>query len=124
METLTKYEEALMRIFWNLKRALVRDVLNELPDPKPPYTTLASNIKLLEKKGYLEHKTYGNILEYFPTISQSDYRKTSFNELVEDYFEGSVENVLSFMVKEKGLSEKDMEELQKLIDNMGNPLKP
>jgi len=124
METLTKYEEALMRIFWNLKRALVRDVLNELPDPKPPYTTLASNIKLLEKKGYLEHKTYGNILEYFPTISQSDYRKTSFNELVEDYFEGSVENVLSFMVKEKGLSEKDMEELQKLIDNMGNPSKP
>jgi len=124
METLTKYEEALMRIFWNLKRALVRDVLNELPDPKPPYTTLASNIKLLEKKGFLDHKTYGNILEYFPTISQSDYRKTSFNELVEDYFEGSVENVLSFMVKEKGLSEKDMEELQKLIDNMGNPLKP
>jgi len=124
METLTKYEEALMRIFWNLKRALVRDVLNELPDPKPPYTTLASNIKLLEKKGFLNHKTYGNILEYFPTISQSDYRKTSFNELVEDYFEGSVENVLSFMVKEKGLSEKDMEELQKLIDNMGNPSKP
>lgn len=106
METLTKYEEALMRIFWNLKRALVRDVLNELPDPKPPYTTLASNIKLLEKKGFLDHKTYGNILEYFPTISQSDYRKTSFNELVEDYFEGSVENVLSFMVKEKGYLKK------------------
>jgi predicted transcriptional regulator len=124
METLTKYEEGLMRIFWNLKRALVRDVLNELPDPKPPYTTLASNIKLLEKKGFLDHKSYGKIHEYFPTISQSDYRKNSFNELVEDYFEGSVENVLSFMVKEKGLSEKDMEELQKLIDNMGNSSKP
>lgn len=120
METLTKYEESLMRIFWKLKKALVRDVLNELPEPKPPYTTLASNIKLLEKKGYLDHKTYGNIHEYFPTITQTEYRKTSFNELLEDYFEGSVENVLSFMVKEKGLSEKDMEELQKLIDNMGN----
>jgi predicted transcriptional regulator len=113
-----------MRIFWNLKRALVRDVLNELPEPKPPYTTLASNIKLLEKKGFLDHKSYGKIHEYFPTISQSDYRKNSFNELVEDYFEGSVENVLSFMVKEKGLSEKDMEELQKLIDNMGNSSQP
>ena len=120
METLTKYEETLMRIFWKLKRALVRDVLNELPEPKPPYTTLASNIKLLEKKGFLDHKSYGKILEYFPTISQSDYRKNSFNELVEDYFDGSVENVLSFMVKEKGLSEKDMEELQKLIESMGN----
>jgi BlaI family transcriptional regulator, penicillinase repressor len=124
METLTKYEEGLMRIFWKLKRALVRDVLNELPEPKPPYTTLASNIKLLEKKGFLDHKSYGKILEYFPTISQSDYRKNSFNELVEDYFDGSVENVLSFMVKEKGLSEKDMEELQKLIDNMGNTSQP
>lgn len=124
METLTKYEETLMRIFWKLKRALVRDVLNELPEPKPPYTTLASNIKLLEKKGFLDHKSYGKILEYFPTVSQSDYRKNSFNELVEDYFEGSVENVLSFMVKEKGLSEKDMEELQKLIDNMGNSSQP
>jgi predicted transcriptional regulator len=123
METLTKYEEALMRIFWKLKRALVRDVLNELPEPKPPYTTLASNIKLLEKKGFLDHKSYGKIHEYFPTISQSDYRKNSFNELIEDYFEGSVENVLSFMVKEKGLSEKDIEELQKLIDNMGNTSK-
>jgi len=124
METLTKYEESLMRIFWKLKKALVRDVLNELPEPKPPYTTLASNIKLLEKKGYLDHKTYGNIHEYFPTITQTEYRKTSFNELMEDYFEGSVENVLSFMVKEKGLSEKDMEELQKLIDNMGNSSQP
>lgn len=124
METLTKYEEGLMRIFWKLKKALVRDVLNELPEPKPPYTTLASNIKLLEKKGYLDHKTYGNIHEYFTIISQSEYRKTSFNEMVEDYFEGSVENVLSFMVKEKGLSEKDMEELQKLIDNMGNSSQP
>ncbi|MCH6232373.1 BlaI/MecI/CopY family transcriptional regulator [Cognataquiflexum rubidum] len=124
METLTKYEETLMRIFWKLKRALVRDVLNELPEPKPPYTTLASNIKLLEKKGFLDHKSYGKILEYFPTISQSDYRKNTFNELVEDYFDGSVENVLSFMVKEKGLSEKDMEELQKLIDNMGNSSQP
>lgn len=124
METLTKYEETLMRIFWKLKRALVRDVLNELPEPKPPYTTLASNIKLLEKKGFLDHKSYGKILEYFPAVSQSDYRKNSFNELVEDYFDGSVENVLSFMVKEKGLSEKDMEELQKLIDNMGNSSQP
>ncbi|MCH6201015.1 BlaI/MecI/CopY family transcriptional regulator [Aquiflexum sp. LQ15W] len=124
METLTKYEETLMRIFWKLKRALVRDILNELPDPKPPYTTLASNIKLLEKKGFLDHKSYGKILEYFPTISQSDYRKNSFNELVEDYFDGSVENVLSFMVKEKGLSEKDMEELQKLIESMGNSSQP
>ncbi|MCR9016824.1 BlaI/MecI/CopY family transcriptional regulator [Aquiflexum gelatinilyticum] len=124
METLTKYEESLMRIFWKLNKALVRDVLNELPEPKPPYTTLASNIKLLEKKGYLDHRTYGNIHEYFPTITQTEYRKTSFNELLEDYFEGSVENVLSFMVKEKGLSEKDMEELQKLIDNMGNSSQP
>ncbi len=118
MEKLTANEEQIMRIFWSLEKALVRDVLNALPEPTPPYTTLASSIKQLEKKGYLNHNTYGNIHEYYPIISQGEYRSTSFNELVKNYFEDSVENVLSFMVKEKGLSEKDISDLQKLIDNM------
>ncbi len=118
MEKLTANEEQIMRIFWSLEKALVRDVLNALHEPRPPYTTLASSIKQLEKKGYLSHKTYGNIHEYYPIVSQAEYRKTSFNELVKNYFEGSVENVLSFMVKEKGLSEKDISDLQRLIDNI------
>jgi BlaI family transcriptional regulator, penicillinase repressor len=123
MDKLTKQEEQLMQLFWKLEKALVRDVLNLLPEPRPPYTTLASNIKTLEKKGFLNHKSYGNIHEYFPIISQEAYRNSSFNLLVKDYFEGSISNVLSFLVKEKGLSEKDIADLQKIIDQE-NPDKP
>lgn len=117
METLTVQEEQLMQLIWRLERALIRDILNELPDPKPPYTTLASNIKNLEKKGFLGKKAYGNTFEYFPLVSQGAYGKRSFHQVIQNYFNGSMANVLSFMVKEKGISQKEIEELQKLIDN-------
>lgn len=123
MEKLSKNEEELMCIFWELEKALVRDVLNLLPEPKPPYTTLASSIKLLEKKGFLTHRTYGNIHEYYPKISQTEYRKKSLNDLIHNFFDGSAANVLSFMIKEKGISDKDIEELQRLIDDNLGPEK-
>ncbi|GAB2990265.1 BlaI/MecI/CopY family transcriptional regulator [uncultured Cyclobacterium sp.] len=117
MEELTTYEEQIMKIFWRLNRAILRDVLHELPEPKPPYTTLASTVKVLEKKRYLGHKTYGKTNEYHPLIAESDYRKKSFNHLVKNFFDGSMENVLSFMVKENKVSEKEIQEMQKLIDS-------
>ncbi|WP_057936100.1 BlaI/MecI/CopY family transcriptional regulator [Algoriphagus resistens] len=117
MEELTAYEEQIMKIFWKLNRAIVRDVLHELPAPKPPYTTLASTVKVLEKKGYLGHKSYGKTNEYYTLVAESDYRKKSFNHLVKNFFGGSVENVLSFLVKEKKVSEKEIQEMQKLIDD-------
>jgi len=116
MEDLSIQEESIMHIFWRLEKALVRDVLNQLPDPKPNYTTLASNIRQLESKGFLDHRSYGNTYEYFPVISKYDYQARSFDRLVKNYFEGSARNILSFMVKEKKLSEEDIEELQKAIN--------
>lgn len=116
MEELTQHEELIMRIFWRNERALIRDVLAELPEPKPPYTTLASSIKLLERKGFLGHKPYGTTHEYFPLITQGEYSKKSISRMVNHFFEGSVGNLLSFMVKEKDLSKKEIEEIQKLID--------
>ncbi|HLT07888.1 MAG TPA: BlaI/MecI/CopY family transcriptional regulator [Cyclobacteriaceae bacterium] len=116
MEDLSIQEESIMHIFWRLEKALVRDVLNQLPDPKPNYTTLASNIRQLESKGFLDHRSYGNTYEYFPVISKYDYQARSFDRLVKNYFEGSARNILSFMVKEKKLSEEDIQELQKAIN--------
>lgn len=118
METLSPYEEQIMHIFWKLEKALVRDILNLMPDPKPPYTTLASNIKLLENKGYLNHRTYGVTHEYFPIITRDDYQGKSFNQLVKNYFDGSAKNMLSYMVKENKLSDNDIKDLQKLIDGL------
>lgn len=105
-----------MRIFWKNELAPVRDILAELPEPKPPYTTLASSIKLLERKGFLGHKKYGSTYAYFPLISQKEYSKKSITRMVNHFFEGSVGDLLSFMVKEKDLSKKEIEEIQKLID--------
>lgn len=123
MEELTQNEERIMRIFWKEERALVRDVLAQLPEPKPPYTTLASSIKLLERKGFLGHKAYGTTNEYFPLITQGEYSKKSITRMVNHFFEGSVGNFLSFMVKEKDLSEKEIKEIQKLIDDYENSKK-
>jgi len=117
MEALTNNEEQVMQIIWELEKALVRDVLNQFPEPRPPYTTLASVIKQLENKRYLDHKTYGNTHEYFPLISKKAYQHNSFNLLVKNYFEGSAKNVLSFMVKEDKLSEKDIQDLEKMVEN-------
>lgn len=116
MEDLIPQEEQAMKVLWKQERGVVRDVLDLLPEPKPPYTTLASTIKSLEKKGYLGHKSYGKTHEYFVLIKESDYKKKTFNRVVKDFFGGSVENVLSFLVQEKKISGKDIEDLQKLID--------
>jgi BlaI family transcriptional regulator, penicillinase repressor len=121
METLTPNEEQIMHIFWKLEKGLVRDVLNLLPEPKPPYTTLASIIKQIETKGFLSHKTYGKTHEYFPLISREEYQNRSLNQLVKNYFDGSAKNMLSYMVKENKLSDSDIEELQKLIENLDKP---
>lgn len=121
MEQLSPQEERIMHIFWKLKKALIRDVLNLLPEPKPNYTTLASNIRQLEYKGYLNHRSYGNTHEYYPVISKYDYQTRSVDRLVKNYFEGSARNMLSFMVEENKLSEKDIQDLQKLIDKLNKP---
>lgn len=117
MKELNSQEEAIMRILWKLGQGLVRDVLNEMEEPKPPYTTLASTIRLLERKGYLTHKLYGNTHMYIPLVSQEEYSKKSINYMVKNFFEGSVGNFLSFMVKEKNISKKEVAELERMIDD-------
>ncbi len=107
-----------MRIIWNKGESLVRDILEAMPEPQPPYTTLASTVKSLEKKGFVRHRAYGPTNLYSPKITQEEYSRKSVNSLVKNYFEGSVGNFLSFMVKEKKISDKEVEDLQKLIDDM------
>jgi BlaI family transcriptional regulator, penicillinase repressor len=123
MEELNHNEEQIMSIFWNQGELLIRDVLDQLPDPKPPYTTLASTIKNIERKGYLTHRMYGTVNIYKPALDQEAYSKKSFNRLVTHFFGGSVGNFLSFMVKEKNISDKEVKELQSLIKNMDNTKK-
>ena len=115
MEDLTVKEEEVMQILWDLDRALVRDIISKLPNSNQPYTTVASVVRILEKKGFVSHKPYGKTHEYFPLISKAEYRKRKFKGLVTHYFDNSVESVVSFLAKEESLSPKEFEELTKLI---------
>ena len=115
MEELTAKEEEVMQIFWDLDKALVRDIMSELPNSKQPYTTVASIVRILEKKGFVSHKPYGKTHEYFPLISKAEYRRRKFKGLLTQYFDNSIESVVSFLVKEEKINPEEMEELTKLI---------
>lgn len=115
MEDLTAKEEEVMQVIWNLEKALVRDIMEKLPNKNQPYTTVASIVRILEKKGFVSHKPYGKTHEYFPLISKAEYRKRKFKGLITHYFDNSVESVVSFLAKEEKLSPREFEELTKLI---------
>ena len=116
MEELTRTEERIMQILWKLKKAFVKDIIEALPDhPKPPYNTISSVVRLLEKKGYIGFKAYGKTYEYFPLISKGEYRKTFFRKMFTGYFDNSVESLMSFMVKEQKLSEEELRKIREII---------
>jgi predicted transcriptional regulator len=117
MEELTRTEERIMQIVWRLQKTFVKDIIEQLDDdPKPPYNTISSVVRILERKGYLGYKAYGKTYEYFPLVSKEDYRKESFGKILANYFDDSAKSLLSFMVKEKQLSAKEIDELRKLIE--------
>jgi predicted transcriptional regulator len=117
MEELTKTEERIMQVLWKLQTAFVKDIIDELDDePKPPYNTISSIVRLLEKKGYVSYKAYGKTYEYYPAISKADYAKITFTKLFAGYFDNSPASLLSFMVKEAKLTAEDIEELNALIN--------
>ncbi|MEJ7559554.1 MAG: BlaI/MecI/CopY family transcriptional regulator [Pedobacter sp.] len=117
MEELTKAEERIMQIFWKLQKAFVKDIIQEIDEePKPPYNTISSIVRLLEKKGYVSYKAYGKTYEYFPAISKEESTKTSFSKLFASYFDSSPSSLLSFMVKEQTLTMEDIDELQSIIN--------
>ena len=120
MEKLTSKEEEIMQILWDIERGLVNDVIARFPEPKPPYTTVSSVVRRLEKKEYVGYKAYGKTHEYFPIIAKKDYRRRTFKHLVQNYFDNSIESIVSFIVQEEKLNTGDIEELNKLIEQNSN----
>jgi len=112
---MTRKEEELMKILWKLEKAFVKDIIAEYPDPKPHYNTVSSLVRLLQEKGMIGFKAYGNTYEYFPLLSRDDYREPFMKQVVSDYFDNSYKSAVAFFVKEKGLSPEELEELVKMI---------
>ena len=118
MIQLTKAEEEIMQVIWRLERCLVSDILpivEEQRGEKVPQSTISSIVRILEGKDFVSHKAYGRTHEYFPVISKDDYTKTTLKKLVSDYFEGSMSDLVSFLVKEEKM---DVDELSDLIEKL------
>lgn len=115
MEKLAIKEEEVMQILWEIEKGLVSDIITRLPDPKPPHSTISSVVRRLERKGFVGHKAYGKTFEYFPLVSKGDYKNRTFREMLNNYFDNSLGKVVSFIAKEEKLTQEDIKELEKLI---------
>ena len=115
MKTLTKAEEEVMVILWDMERALVRDILERLPHPKPAYNTVSTVVRVLEKKGFVSHKSYGTTYEYFPLVPKEEYTKFRFRDLMEKYFNNSFSQLASFFTKEHDLSLQELEQIMQEV---------
>ncbi len=117
LQSLTKAEEEVMQIIWQLDRCVVRDIIDKIGDPELPHSTISSVVRILEKKGFVDHKAYGKTYEYFPIISKEEYAKHGVKSLMEKYFGGSPKKLVSFLVQSEDLNLKELNELLKNLDN-------
>lgn len=116
MEKLTHQEESVMLHIWQLKECVVKDIINEMEEPRPPYTTVASIVRNLDQKGFLNSKKYGNVYVYSPKIEEDEYKKAFMSGVVKSYFENSYKELVSFFIKEEKISPEELQEIVKMIE--------
>ena len=115
MIKLAKREEQIMQVYWDLGKAFIKEVIPHLPEPKPHYNSVATMVKILEEKGFVDHETVGNLYRYFPIISREEYQKHAMKDIVSQYFDNSYPRMLAFFAKEQNLSEDELKEILHLI---------
>lgn len=112
---LAKREEQIMQAFWDLKKAYIKEIIPHLPDPKPHYNSVATIVKILEDKGFLDHETVGNIYCYYPKVTREEYQQHAMKDIVGQYFDNSYPRMLAFFAKQQKLTEDELNEIIHLI---------
>ncbi len=115
---LTKAEEPLMRVLWQLKKGVIKEIAEEMPEPKPAYNTIATVLKVLKGKGFVDYKTVDSAYVYYPLIAEKEYTKFVFDKVFSNYFSGSYKQLVSFLVEEKAMDNDTRNELMKLADKL------
>lgn len=115
--SLSKSEEQLMQILWKQEKAFMKDLIEAYPEPKPAPTTIATLLKRMQDKSFVDYKQYGRSREYFPLVKQKDYFSKQFNGIIKNFFNDSASQFASFFTKETNLTKEELEDLKKLIDN-------
>lgn len=111
MKALTKAEEDIMQVLWQLEKANVKQIIKVLPEPKPAYNTVSTIVRILESKGFVDYEKQGKGHMYFPILKKQDYSNQSLNKLVENYFQGSFKSMVSFFVKKNDIDIKELENI-------------
>ena len=124
MKELTKAEEQIMQELWQLEKAFVKEIVDKLPEPKPAYNTVSTIIRILEKKGFVDHYAYGKTHQYFPLISKTDYTKSYFKNFLSGYFSNSFQEMVSFFAKEDKMTLSELEEIVKEVRKDLEPENP
>lgn len=105
-----------MQILWKVGKGFVKDIIEYLPQPKPAYNTVSTIIRILEKKGFVSHKAYGNAHQYYPLISKEEYTKAYLRSIMKNYFSNSFEEMVSFFARDKDMNLEELEAIQKMIE--------
>jgi predicted transcriptional regulator len=113
---LTKAEEQVMQVLWNLKKTKVQGIIDKLEPPHPAYNTVSTIVRILEQKGFVGHESKGRAHLYFPLISQDSYRKFALDNLVSGYFSGSLSNLVSFFTQKKALNNEELATIKAIIE--------
>jgi BlaI family transcriptional regulator, penicillinase repressor len=116
MKEITKAQEDILKALWEIKDGAVSDILNALPEPKPAYNTVATVIKVLEKKGYVSHKTYGKTYVFYAVVSKQEYAQYVIKDTFKGLFNGSFNQMVSYFVKNKEVSINELEELKEMLE--------
>lgn len=111
MKKLTAAEEEIMQVIWQLKKAFVKDIIEQLPPPKPAYNTVSTIVRILESKGFVAHQAYGKSHEYYPLIDKATYTQSFLEDFVGSYFGGSFEKLVSFFVSRNDVDIREMEKI-------------
>ncbi|WP_299215843.1 BlaI/MecI/CopY family transcriptional regulator [uncultured Dokdonia sp.] len=114
---LSAAEEQLMQLLWKQERAFMKDLIDAYPDPKPATTTIATLLKRMQDKNFVDYIQYGRSREYFPLVKKTDYFSKHVNGLIKNFFNDSASQFASFFTQETDLSEKELQELRGIIDS-------
>lgn len=118
IKELTRAEEQIIQVLWSLEKAFVKEIIDELPEPKPAYNTVSTIVRILETKGFVAHEAFGKSHQYYPVISREEYKSFATGKLLNNYFDNSVESMFSFFVKEEKIDLKEADEILKLMEKL------
>ena len=116
MRELTKAEEQVMQILWELDKAFVKEIIERIPEPKPAYNTISTIVRIMEKKGFVGYLAFGKSHQYYPLMSKKEYTRRFMKGFVRNYFSNSFQEMVSFFAKEEKMSLSELEEVKRMVE--------